>query len=72
VKGPEVHGVGVLDDRDQETAAAVPPLGVDRQAQVDAPGVEAMRLAVALHRGVDHRGELLHRQDDGPADEVGE
>ena len=72
VEGGEVHAVGALDDRHHQEARAVLALHVDRQAQVDAAGIDPVGLALDLGEEVAHRALPGRGLDDGPADEVGE
>ena len=68
----EVHAVGALDDRDDQEAAPVATLDVDRQAQVDGAGVDPERLPIRIGEVVAHRALLAGRLHDRPADQVGE
>jgi hypothetical protein len=68
----EVHAVGSLDDRHHQEAAAIGPLHVDGQAQVDAAGIDPVRSAIGLEEVMGHGRLLRRRPHDGPADEVGE
>ena len=68
----EVHGVGPLDDRNHEPAAAVLPLHVHGQAQGDALGGNPVRRAGLDRERVPHDGMLLGGLDQRERDEMGE
>ena len=59
VERGEVHRVGALDDRHDETAAAVLPLDVHREAERDAVGRDPVRRTVMHDQGVAHDRMLL-------------
>ena len=72
MEGGEVHRVGALDDGDDEPAAAVFPLNVDRQAKGDPVGNNPEGRAVLHDEGVSHHGVLLGCLNERVGDQMGE
>ncbi len=72
VKLAEFHAVGALDHRHHQEATPVPSFDVHGEAQVDRPGVDAVRRTVEIGEVVRHAGLLGSRTHDRPADEVRE
>ena len=68
-EGGEIQAVGVSDDRNDQHAAAILTLDVDRESEVHAMG-DARRVAVDAIEGHCHRRHVLDRARDGERDQV--
>ena len=69
-EGDEVEPVRVVDHGDEQGAAAVLPLHIDREAQVHPAGNASRRTFDPIKRN-GHRRHVLHCPDDGEGDQVG-
>ena len=72
VERGEVHGLGALDDGDDEPPAPVLPLHVYRETQPDSLGLYPIGRAVLLDQGVPHHRVQLGGLHQRPSDEMSE